>query len=140
MRVSNIFLTVDIVLFKATSEGTFVLLIQRKNEPCKLCWALPGGFVDENENPDTAAARELFEETSIKATLQQLQVFGKPNRDPRGHVVSVAYIGWVDNSVLALAADDALNACWFNVSDLPQLAFDHEEIIKFAMKKQISVL
>lgn len=140
MRVSNIFLTVDIVLFKRIQDRFSVLLIQRKNEPYKLCWALPGGYVDDNENPDDAAVRELFEETNIQASLQQLRVFGKPNRDPRGHVVSVAYIGLVDNSTQALAADDALKACWFDIIDLPELAFDHDEIIKFALQKHSTVL
>lgn len=140
MRVSNIFLTVDIVLFKRIQKRLSVLLIQRKNEPYKFCWALPGGYVDDNENPDDAAVRELFEETNIKANLQQLKVFGKPNRDPRGHVVSVAYIGLVDDSVKAFAADDALQTGWFDITDLPQLAFDHEEIIKFALQKQSTLL
>lgn len=137
MRISNIFLTVDIVLFKLVEKQLFVLLIQRKNEPYKLCWALPGGYVEQNENPDDAAIRELYEETHVHAKLQQLGVFGRPDRDPRGHVVSVAYLGQVDHSVKAVAADDALNVQWFNVLELPQLAFDHQEIIEYAQLKKI---
>lgn len=136
MRVSNVSLTVDIVLLKPTPDGLFLLLIQRKNEPYKFCWALPGGYVDSYENPDDAAIRELFEETQVKANLLQLKVFGKPNRDPRGHVVSVAYIGFVDDTVEPTAADDALNAQWFNVLELPELAFDHSEIIEFALQNK----
>lgn len=134
MRVSNVSLTVDIVIFKLIQNDCFVLLIQRKNEPYQNHWALPGGYVNDFENPDDAAVRELFEETHVHANLEQLKVFGKPNRDPRGHVVSVAYVGFVDYSVQAMAADDALNAQWFNVLELPQLAFDHDEIIAFALQ------
>ncbi len=136
MRISNISLTVDIVLFKLVEKQLFVLLIQRKNEPYKLCWALPGGYVEQNENPDYAAIRELYEETCVHAKLQQLGVFGRPDRDPRGHVVSVAYLGQVDHSVKAVAADDALNVQWYNVLELPQLAFDHREIIEYAHLKK----
>nr|WP_317631695.1 NUDIX hydrolase [uncultured Flavobacterium sp.] len=133
MRVSKIFVTVDIVLFKAENQ---ILLIKRKNDPFKDCWALPGGFVDENEDLEVAALRELEEETTIKLEkLSQLGAYGKPFRDPRSHVVSIAYFANVDKNIIAKAADDAKEAKWFTVTNLPELAFDHAEIIKDAIAK-----
>lgn len=133
MRVSKIFVTVDIVLFKAENQ---ILLIKRKNDPFKDCWALPGGFVDENEDLEVAALRELEEETTIKLEkLSQLGAYGKPFRDPRSHVVSVAYFTNVDKNTVAKAADDAKEAQWFAITNLPELAFDHAEIIKDAIAK-----
>lgn len=134
--ISKIFVTVDTVLFKKNSESTFLLLIKRKNNPFKGFWALPGGFVDENEDILVAAKRELFEETTIKCdTLIQVGAYGKPFRDPRSHVVTVAYYGWVAEDIVGKAADDAKELGWFDINDLPNLAFDHDEIIKDAIKK-----
>jgi 8-oxo-dGTP diphosphatase len=136
MRVSKIFVTVDALIFKKIENQTFLLLIKRKNNPFMDYWAIPGGFVDENEDLETAAIRELFEETQIKIDgLEQLKAFGKPNRDPRSHVVSIAFFGFVDINSKAIAADDAKEAKWFSVKDLPNLAFDHLEIINFALTK-----
>jgi len=134
MRVSRIFLTVDIVLFRKLDLETQILLIKRKNEPFKEHWALPGGFVDEGEDIECAALRELKEETSIELfTLKQLGAFGKPNRDPRSHVVSIAYFAFVSSNTVAIANDDAKEAEWFYCNDLPKLAFDHIDIIKKAI-------
>lgn len=127
--VSKIFVTVDVlVINNLTNE---ILLIKRGNEPFKDCWALPGGFVDENEDLEQAARRELFEETNIEAgEMAQIGAFGKPNRDPRGHMISVAYkTVLIDNQIIK-AKDDAKEVKWFNINDLPKLAFDHLEIIK----------
>ncbi len=136
MRISKIFVTVDIVLFNKANSTAKILLIQRKNAPFQHFWALPGGFVDENEDLVTAARRELLEETGIAVdTMTQLQTFGTPGRDPRGHMVSVAYLCIVENQILASASDDAIDAKWFSVNDLPKLAFDHAEIISFALTK-----
>jgi len=136
MRNSKIFVTVDAVIFKKTQNKILLLLIQRKNAPFQNSWALPGGFVDENEDIDLAVSRELFEETQIElSSLEQLKAFGKPFRDPRFHVVSVAYYGFVPEDVEANAADDAEAAAWFSIKELPELAFDHLEIIKFALTK-----
>ncbi|MET0945034.1 MAG: NUDIX hydrolase [Flavobacterium sp.] len=136
MRISKIFVTVDAIVLKITILGFFLLLIKRKNEPFKDLWALPGGFVDENEDLEKAAIRELEEETQIKvAVLEQIGAFGKPYRDPRGHTVSVAYFGFVPENTIAVAADDAKEAQWFSIHQLPELAFDHSEIIKTALKK-----
>ena len=136
MRVSNIFVTVDLLIFKSKAGTNFILLIKRKNDPFKDCWALPGGFVDENEDLEVAALRELQEETQIKIDhLEQLKAFGKPYRDPRSHVVSIAFTGFVTFETHAIASDDAKEAKWFSVNDLPKLAFDHDEIINFALLK-----
>lgn len=139
MKISKIFVTVDVVLFKLNYLETEILLIKRKNEPFKNDWALPGGFVDENEDLADAAVRELFEETKIQIKeLTQLKAFGKPFRDPRSHVVTIAFMGCVPENTVAKASDDAKEAKWFSVKDLPKLAFDHDEIIKFALSKTIT--
>ncbi len=138
MRKSNIFLTVDAVIVKKTLSNYSMLLIKRANEPFKDDWALPGGFVDQNEDLIDAAIRELFEETTIKIDhLEQIGAFGKPFRDPRHHTVSVAYFGIVPENTTAIAADDAKEATWFPIKELPKLAFDHQEIVTLALQKFI---
>jgi 8-oxo-dGTP diphosphatase len=134
MRTSKIFVTVDAVIIKKTVVNQ-LLLIKRKNEPFQNCWALPGGFVDENEDLEAAAKRELEEETQVKIdSLQQFGAFGKPFRDPRGHMISVAYFGEVPENTIAIASDDAKEVAWFAINELPDLAFDHQEIIEKAFK------
>jgi 8-oxo-dGTP diphosphatase len=134
MRTSKIFVTVDAVIVKKSTDNQ-LLLIKRKNEPYKDCWALPGGFVDENEDLEVAAKRELEEETQVKIdSLQQFGTFGKPFRDPRGHMISVAYFGEVPENTIAIASDDAKEVAWFAINELPNLAFDHQEIIEKAFK------
>ncbi len=136
MRTSNIFVTVDAVIFRKGKEGHEILLIQRKNDPFKGKWALPGGFVDEHEDLADAAARELEEETGLKVeNLQQLGAFGKPHRDPRHHTVSIAYMGIASEGAEAVGADDAAEAKWFSVKKLPELAFDHADIVTLALEK-----
>jgi 8-oxo-dGTP diphosphatase len=123
-------LTVDLVL--ATREiRPRVLLIRRKKDPFAGSWALPGGFVDENERLGDAARRELVEETGLAAgDLEQLYTAGDPGRDPRGWTVSVVYLARVDAAQLApVAADDAEAVEWFPLDELPSLAFDHAMIL-----------
>lgn len=135
MRESKIFVTVDAVVFKK-SDRLRVLLIQRLKEPFKDSWALPGGFVDENEDLQAAAIRELQEETGIAVSnCVQLKAFGKPGRDPRHHTVSVAFMAFVAEDTTATAADDAKDAKWFSTDDLPEMAFDHREIVDFALAR-----
>jgi 8-oxo-dGTP diphosphatase len=123
-------LTVDILLISIQSPQR-VLLIQRLNDPFKNKWALPGGFVEENEELVIAAHRELKEETNLSiANLQQFKTIGTPFRDPRGHTVSVIYWAEVDaDNAIPTAADDAANAKWYDIQNLPPLAFDHHQII-----------
>lgn len=136
----NIKITVDAVVFAYQAQDLQVLLIQRKNEPFKGKWALPGGFVEDNESLDTAVSRELEEETGICTTnLSQFYTFGKPDRDPRGRAISVAYYTEVDQAkVNPQAASDAAEVQWFSVLHLPELAFDHADILAKAKKTFLS--
>ena len=130
--------TVDVVLFTFIDGELRVLLIQRKRDPFKGLWALPGGFVEKNEKLEEAAARELFEETRLKDIyLEQLYTFGDPGRDPRGWTISVAYFAIVgaDMTHKVKAGDDAGDADWFDVYHLPPLAFDHERIVSYALQR-----
>jgi 8-oxo-dGTP diphosphatase len=124
-------LTVDVAIVTREAHPK-VLLIRRKKDPFALSWALPGGFVDENERLSDAARRELVEETGVTvADLEQLYTAGDPGRDPRGWTVTVAYLAQVDPNALApVAADDAEEVGWFPVDDLPPLAFDHAMILE----------
>lgn len=135
----KIFVTVDVVLFRKMNSSYEILLIQRLNDPFKDYWALPGGFVDENEELETAAKRELFEETDIQLfQVKQIKAYGNPNRDPRHHTISVAFTGEIDSLAEAKAKDDAKAVKWFSLDELPALAFDHAEIIRDAIEKHIT--
>lgn len=125
----------DAVIFDVRKGELRVLLIKRGHEPFLGKWALPGGFMEWGESCETAAARELQEETGLTGVrLEQLGVFSEPGRDPRGTIVSVAYFGLVDDNNLAIkAADDAAEAQWFEVEKCPELAFDHTLILKKAL-------
>lgn len=119
--------TVDIVLLQRSRRS--VLLIQRKDDPFQGSWALPGGFLDEDEDLHEAAVRELREETAIEfAELSQFRAYGTPGRDPRGHTVSIVFVAETDGAD-AIAGDDAADARWWDLDDLPELAFDHAEIL-----------
>ncbi|MCU4174970.1 NUDIX domain-containing protein [Carboxylicivirga sp. N1Y90] len=127
-------LTTDVILI-CKGEETKVLLIKRANEPYKHCWAFPGGFVDMHEDLSTGALRELKEETGIEGiTIHQFRTFGAVDRDPRHRTVSVVYYAFVDSELSAIAMDDAADVAWFNVDELPKLAFDHDEILKAFLK------
>lgn len=124
-------LTCDVVLFSRQQGQWMVLLIARKHPPFAGSWALPGGFLDEHEELEACARRELQEETGIGVErLEQLRTYGRPGRDPRGRTVSVAWWTTVDASRLEPAAsDDAADARWWPVDAPPALAFDHAEIL-----------
>ena len=125
--------TVDIIIFRIYENEPEVLLIRRTNEPFKGKWALPGGFVDEDEPLENAAVRELKEETGLNGILlTQMHTFGNPGRDPRGHTVSVVYVGYLPLGSKTKAGDDASEAEWFMVNELPELAFDHDSVIDMA--------
>lgn len=132
-------LTVDCVVFglDLEEEDLKVMLIQRDIEPFAGRWALPGGFVRLDETLEEAAARELEEESGLKNVfLEQLYTFGTVDRDPRERVVSVSYYALVrlsDHRVRA--ATDARDAAWFAVSDVPKLAFDHDQILSTALTR-----
>ncbi|NUQ82867.1 MAG: NUDIX hydrolase [Bacteroidetes bacterium] len=125
--------TVDVALFTHKDSQWHVLLIERKNEPFKYHWALPGGFIDMEETLEQSALRELKEETGIHDVgIEPFWTYGDPGRDPRGRVITVLFIGridWEHAEAETRAGDDAANARWYPVSKLPVLAFDHQEII-----------
>jgi len=129
--------TVDAVVFGKVDTGKLeVLLIERGSEPYKGYYALPGGFIGMEESLEKSVARELKEETGIdNVTLHQFYTFGKPGRDPRGRNISVAYWGLDQKSRLnPKAGSDAKSFKWFDINQLPQMAFDHDEVIAKATK------
>ncbi len=129
--------TADIAVFSKIEEEWKILLIKRKHYPFESCWALPGGFVEMDENFITAAGRELQEETGLtEVSLVEVGTFGEPNRDPRGRCVTVAFSAIIDSqkAKTAQGGDDAAEAKWFNITNLPELAFDHGEIIRKAIE------
>ena len=117
-------------------EEPKVLLIQRGNEPFKGCWAFPGGFMDMDETTEQCAIRELEEETGLKVSgLRQIGAYSKVDRDPRGRTVTVACLAVVDRPLPVKGQDDAARAEWWPLSALPRLAFDHDEIMRDAIRK-----
>lgn len=128
--------TVDVALFTLQQQRPHILLIKRAAYPCKDMWALPGGFIDIDEELEVAARRELAEETAIAVDdipLEQLHTFGAVGRDPRERIITVVYYAFSsDGDLKPKAGDDAKEAQWFAIDDLPDLAFDHDEVIAMA--------
>lgn len=128
-------MTADCVVFAQVKEQVKVLLIERKDEPCKGMWAIPGGFMNMDETTEEAALRELKEETGIElAKAEQIGAFSKVDRDPRGRVITVAYFAIIDHEAEAVGQDDAKQAMWFPLTNLPALAFDHADILEAAKR------
>lgn len=128
--------TVDVVIFTLRDNDLQVLLIKRGHLPFRGRWALPGGFVQVDESLEAAARRELAEETGVtNVYLEQLYTFGEPERDPRGRVISVAYIALVPAPLAVHGSSDAGDAAWLSVSELPPLAFDHTAIVQYALTR-----
>ena len=126
--------TADCVVITREAEPK-VLLIQRGNQPFKGCWAFPGGFMNMDETTEQCAIRELEEETDMKVRdLQQIGAYSKVDRDPRGRTITVAYLAIVDAPIAVTGQDDAAKAQWFPINALPPLAFDHDEIMKDAVR------
>jgi 8-oxo-dGTP diphosphatase len=142
--------TVDVALFAMRAGDLAVLLVRRGRDPFAGAWALPGGFVDPDEALEDAALRELREETGVTGVdIEQLGAFGQPGRDPRGHTISVAYLGFVVAEAHPVAAaDDAADAAWHPLRALLAgrgrkaipLAFDHGAIIALARDRLREVL
>jgi 8-oxo-dGTP diphosphatase len=129
-------LTVDLVVLTIRDGALHVLLIRRGIEPFKGRWALPGGFILKGESLEKAARRELEEETGVREVyLEQLYTFGEPGRDPRGRVVTVAYYALIASDVEVEGGSDAAAAQWYPVRKVPSLAFDHRQILDYAIER-----
>ncbi len=136
-------LTVDVVAFAHIDKTIRILLIRRKNAPFADHWALPGGFLEENEPIEEGALRELKEETQLvpRGKLTHVGAFGNPGRDPRGWTISLAYLGLIGPPVPDIkGSDDATEAKWFDLKSLPPLAFDHAEILGRARIRFLTAL
>lgn len=133
--------TVDAVVFTFFKTGAKLLLVNRKKEPFKGKWALPGGFVGIDEELSDAVARELAEETGLaNVKLEQMHTFGSVGRDPRGRQITIAFMGIVrapsKGQTKIKAGSDAAKVRWFDIEKLPKdMAFDHGEVVKFAIEK-----
>ncbi len=137
--IQNIQVAVDAIVFGySKEEGVSILLIRRKYDPYQGSWAIPGGFVLDDESLEDAVERELREETGVSINyLEQLYTFGKPDRDPRQRVISVSFFGLVKSAQFRQlkATTDAEDARWFSYKKLPKLAFDHKAILKLAIER-----
>jgi 8-oxo-dGTP diphosphatase len=129
--------TVDVLMMSLRQRDLQILLIKRRSWPYEDMWAIPGGFINMDESLETAAKRELQEETGVQDVyLEQLYTFGDPGRDPRTRVITVVYFALLDSERLQVrAASDVTEVGWFSVYDLPLLAFDHEKIIQYALNR-----
>lgn len=134
--------TTDIVIFTIRDGRLKLLLIKRGGEPYQGRWALPGGFVELDEDLEASARRELEEETGVSGVyLEQLYTFGRPDRDPRERVITVAYYALIPSDQVRLqAATDAEAVGWFAFEELPPLAFDHDEIVTMAHQRLVAKL
>jgi 8-oxo-dGTP diphosphatase len=135
--LANLRVTVDIVIFTIRDRALQVLLVKRGVPPYVGQYAVPGGFIREEESLEEAAKRELYEETGVRNVfLEQLYSLGDPRRDPRGRVITVAYYALISSEKLSLVAGaDAAEAKWFPLNNLPSLAFDHKQILGYAMER-----
>jgi 8-oxo-dGTP diphosphatase len=134
--MTKLLVTIDVVLFTIRDRKLHLLLIKRLAKPFENRYALPGGFVREDESLDAAAIRELREETGVgNVYLEQLYTFGDPKRDPRGRVITVAYYALVSHNQVLRPGTDASDAAWFLVAELPPLAFDHRKIAEYAHQR-----
>ena len=129
--------TVDVVIFSLADDALQVLLIKRESPPFSQMWAIPGSFIKMDESLEEAAVRALADETGVEDVYtEQLYTFGKPGRDPRTRVITVAYFALVPHDAIHhKAGRDASETSWFAVSKLPSLAFDHAEIVEYAYRR-----
>ena len=133
--------TVDCALVRYNENaGIDILLIKRKNEPYKDCWALPGGYMEIDETLNSAVKREVMEETGIdidKSCVKYLneKIYDNPSRDERGRVISVLSVVVIPNSTKVIAGDDAAECKWFSFRNLPSLAFDHADMIEYTKER-----
>jgi 8-oxo-dGTP diphosphatase len=128
--------TVDVVIFSLRENDLRVLLIRRKYPPHQGMWAIPGGFVQPDEALEAAAVRRLKEETGLgDVYLEQLYTFGEPNRDPRARIITVAYFAVIPPADELPASEDMSRVRWWSIYSLPQLAFDHDQVLSYALTR-----
>ena len=134
--------TTDVVIFTIRQDELKVLLVKRALAPFEGTWALPGGFVKPDESLEEGARRELEEETGVSGVfLEQLYTFGAPERDPRERVITVAYYALIPTDTMEIrAASDAEGVSWFGLHELPELAFDHRDILDMAKRRLVDKL
>ncbi|MCG8428735.1 MAG: NUDIX hydrolase [Chromatiales bacterium] len=134
--------TTDIAVFTLRAQKLQLLLVKRASPPFQGQWALPGGFLNIDEELEDCALRELQEETGVTGVyLEQLYTFGKTDRDPRERVISVTYYALTASDRLKVqAASDAADAAWYPLDDLPPLAFDHSSIVELAHQRLVAKL
>lgn len=130
-------ITVDLVIFTVNKHKLNVLLTKRAEPPFAGSWSLPGGFVLENESLEDAALRVLKEKTGVRDVyLEQLYTFGKPDRDPRARVITVAYVALIPWANLDQPESNKVaGLTWAHVDQIPKLAFDHKEILSSAVQR-----
>ena len=127
-------LTADSIVITKEPDAK-VLLIERGDDPYKGCWAFPGGFMNMDETTEQCAIRELEEETGLHVNnVVQIGAYSKVDRDPRGRTVTVAYLAIVDRPLVVIGQDDAAKAEWWPLTNLPELAFDHDNIMQDAVR------
>lgn len=136
-KYDRLLVTVDMVIFTIQNKELKLLLVKRDIEPFKGEWALPGGFVRADETLENAAKRELEEETAVRDVyLEQLYTYGDLRRDPRGRVITVSYIALINSEKISLEpSTDVSDAKWISINNVPKLAFDHDKIINYALKR-----
>lgn len=128
--------TVDVVIFALRHDDLQVLLIRRRQWPYEGMWAIPGGFVGPDEPLEAAAVRKLAEETGLTDVyLEQLYTFGRPDRDPRDRVITVAYFAVVPAGRIIPRAEDGEQVRWWSIYHQPPLAFDHADILHYALTR-----
>jgi len=128
--------TADIIIFTIKSGELRVLLVKRKVAPFKDKWVIPGGFVHLDQSLEDAAKLKLEEKTGVKDVyLEQLYTFGDPKRDPRGRVITICYFALISSENLVLKKDGEYDVQWFSIEKLPQLGFDHKQILEYAIKR-----
>jgi 8-oxo-dGTP diphosphatase len=137
MLIQNIKVAADMVVFCNEGEHLQILLVRRKYDPFQGMWALPGGFVEDDEELETAAIRELHEETGLKLEppIRQLHTYGKVGRDPRGRTISVMHYAILTRRPEVKGGDDAADAQWVNVKDITEMAFDHKMVVEEALQQ-----
>ncbi|MCS7087396.1 MAG: NUDIX hydrolase [Thermoflexales bacterium] len=135
-RTPEIFVTVDVVILALRDDDLQVLLVKRKLPPFEGKWAIPGGALRVDESLEEGALRTLREKTGVtNVHLEQLYTFGALDRDPRGRTITIAYYALVPAPLAVQAGQGTTDAQWQSVYALPEMAFDHEEIVKYALKR-----